>query len=310
MNAERVAQAFQAQTRQTWSDADSFRGVRKVQQRLQRRAVRIEALRVSAVLVVLVGIFGVARAMKRADVAPPQVPVVATADGSRVELLENTTAVRTLQDTPKAVAVALDRGRARFDIAPNPQRRYVVQLKHGAITVLGTVFEVTSEESAFNVSVEHGRVAVECSARRLELVDGQSYRCAEEAEKEAPAPVKKATKLAPVTPARAPATATASATNAAEAVDAALQASDAARKNGDLREAARVLERARNDYPNDERAFLLNFTLGKVYSSLGEHAEAAAAFHRVTTWWPHCPLARAAEERERAEARQIATTTP
>jgi transmembrane sensor len=296
MRAELI-KAFAEETRSAWSETDSFRAQHEVAQRLKRRQRRIRAAQVLSVLLLFAtGTFGLSVALDdNPFVHAPQVeepPVIATADGSRVELLEAGTKVRTVENSITRVHVALDRGRARFDIVPNKRRPYVVAVPKGTLTVLGTIFEVTTDEQGFTVSVEHGRVRVESGGRTLELVDGEQYRydpparkAIEEAKPKLHRPRAQAPKIAPAPP---------------ETVERALERSDDARLAGEPQLAASILERALEAYPEDPRAFLLVFTLGKLYAELGRREDAAQAFRRVHTEWPDCSLAAAARERENA----------
>ena len=84
-----------------------------------------------------------------------------------------------------------------------------------------------------------------------------------------------------------------------EPLDSMFARSDIARREGKPLVAIEILERARLDHALDSRAFLVSFTLGKLYADTSDKLEAAAAFRRVYTRWPGCALAEAAKARER-----------
>lgn len=51
-------------------------------------------------------------------------------------------------------------GEVRFDVAPDPQRPFVIETRHGRVRVLGTAFSVRVLDDGLRVAVAHGRVAV------------------------------------------------------------------------------------------------------------------------------------------------------
>lgn len=86
----------------------------------------------------------------------------------------------------------------------------------------------------------------------------------------------------------------------AESLDAMFARADAARRDRNAAVAIEVLERARVLHATDPRAFLVSFTLGKLYADVGDELEAATAFRRVHTRWHR---ARWRRQQERANAR-------
>lgn len=80
-------------------------------------------------------------------------------DGSRIEL--NTATVIRVATRPQAREAWLDRGEAFFDIAHNPDHRFVVHAGPRTITVLGTRFSVRRDGDEVTVAVISGRVRVD-----------------------------------------------------------------------------------------------------------------------------------------------------
>src|SRR5690606_37718298 len=72
--------------------------------------------------------------------------LVQLADGSRITLDTNTSL--SVAFSPELRAVELHSGRARFLVAPDPNRRFVVRSKHGRVTASRGAFDVDSGERA------------------------------------------------------------------------------------------------------------------------------------------------------------------
>lgn len=79
-------------------------------------------------------------------------------DGSQLQLGAETALQATLWRDRRLVA--LERGEARFSVAHDADRPFVVQTPQGRVQVLGTVFTVSLRTSGLHVAVEQGRVAV------------------------------------------------------------------------------------------------------------------------------------------------------
>lgn len=60
-------------------------------------------------------------------------------------------------------------GRAYFDVARDPSRTFTVHTRHGEAVVLGTQFEVRSEDLDFQVLVVEGRVRMNTAEKSLEI---------------------------------------------------------------------------------------------------------------------------------------------
>lgn len=95
--------------------------------------------------------------------------VQALNDGSTVTL----NAGSRLQDHSSAEQrrVSLNEGGAFFEIAPDPDRPFVVEVGNTRIEVLGTAFDVFADANDLSLSVEHGSVRVSDDLLRSELLD-------------------------------------------------------------------------------------------------------------------------------------------
>jgi transmembrane sensor len=118
-----------------------------------------------------------------APATPPQVAsalgqirTVVLPDGSRVTL--DTNSAVSLRFTDRERRVRLDRGRARFAVAADPHRRFVVAAGDLLVFDRGTVFDVRAVDGTVNVALIEGAVEVRDPARRalprpLALAPGQ-----------------------------------------------------------------------------------------------------------------------------------------
>lgn len=87
---------------------------------------------------------------------------VRLADGSRIEL-NTRTSVRA-GVSPRGREAWLDSGEALFEIAPDPERPFIVHAGPRTVTVLGTVFSVRRDHDRVTVSVLEGRVRIDDAA--------------------------------------------------------------------------------------------------------------------------------------------------
>lgn len=94
------------------------------------------------------------------------------ADGSSVMLLEARTDVSVERVDEHLVALQLREGRARFEVAPKPERVFRVRTAEVTVEVLGTVFEVEQRAARTHVVVTRGRVAVSWADQRVVLGAG------------------------------------------------------------------------------------------------------------------------------------------
>ncbi|MFG1374069.1 FecR family protein [Xanthobacter oligotrophicus] len=95
------------------------------------------------------------------------------ADGSRVEL--DADSALSLQFTPQARRLTLQRGRAFFDVAPDPARAFSVSAAGGVTTATGTQFSVHLWSNEVTVAVSESAVSIRAGAAALaQLRAGQA----------------------------------------------------------------------------------------------------------------------------------------
>lgn len=87
------------------------------------------------------------------------------ADGSRVEL--DADSALSLQFTPQARRLTLQRGRAFFDVAPDPARAFSVTAAGGVTTATGTQFSVHLWSNEVTVAVSESAVSIRAGAAAL-----------------------------------------------------------------------------------------------------------------------------------------------
>lgn len=97
-------------------------------------------------------------------------------DGSRVHLDTNSAISVVLGSTRQ---ITLARGRAYFDVARDPDRKFIVQAGNAEVQAIGTVFEVARNAETTMVTLVEGKVAVDASTagakgERTQLLAGQS----------------------------------------------------------------------------------------------------------------------------------------
>ncbi|MBY6243806.1 FecR family protein [Methylosinus sp. Sm6] len=110
---------------------------------------------------------------------------VTLADGSRVELdAKSAIAVRFADGERR---IALIEGEAWFDVAPDPSRPFVVAAGSGAITALGTAFDVAVDGDAVRVVVGEHRVKVENGGAAVVVAEGEGAAFADGAPASPPA---------------------------------------------------------------------------------------------------------------------------
>lgn len=98
------------------------------------------------------------------------------ADGTRVYLNSGSSLVYPVVFSKDKREVYLD-GEAYFEVAKEPQRRFVVQTGSKAVEVLGTKFNVSVDGSQhlFEAVLVSGKIALEANAGRIELTPNQCY---------------------------------------------------------------------------------------------------------------------------------------
>ena len=96
-------------------------------------------------------------------------------DGSSVTL--NTNSKVAIEYSRANRLVQLDNGEALFNVERNPKRPFIVETRHGDITVTGTVFTVFSEATETIISVVSGAVDISpVASPRVTLMPGQQIK--------------------------------------------------------------------------------------------------------------------------------------
>ncbi|WP_370151688.1 FecR domain-containing protein [Ferrovibrio sp.] len=80
------------------------------------------------------------------------------ADGSVVRMAPETAIALDVSESGRGVELL--KGRAFFEVAPDPARPFTVRAGGGAVTVLGTAFDVGLSDAALDVTVRSGAVGV------------------------------------------------------------------------------------------------------------------------------------------------------
>ena len=199
-------------------------------------------------------------------------------------------------------------GRVRYDVTPDPHRRFVVRVRDVQVRVLGTAFHVEVLPAAVAVRVERGSVQVVQLDRRVVLEAGEGITF-DTTGSATSAPVKEPAQEA--TAPRSPGPEVISGqprpnSSAPSGVSPAplLERADRARARGDLDGAARALRELLQRHPDDTRTALAQFVLGRVRTAQGAHHEAAVAFAACLARAPSGSLAEdALAELARAHAR-------
>jgi transmembrane sensor len=224
---------------------------------------------------------------------------VALADGSSLSL-EPATRLEPLENTAHALVLLLAGGRATFDVHPGGPRRWSIECGLATVEVVGTGFTLSRLPDRLEVDVDHGTVLV-----RGERVRDRVQRLTAGAHLEvsvaaAPSPAPPPSPPATQAPAAPPAPPQRAwrelATHGAYAdayrllgpngmgSEVARSASpgdlmtlaDVARLSGHPAEAVAPLTRVISEHPDDSRAPLAAFTLGKIHLNASGQAAAAA----------------------------------
>jgi transmembrane sensor len=247
---------------------------------------------------------------------------IAFGDGSQIDLMPETrVAVETSRQNE--VRLHLHRGRARFEIAHRAGRRFVVAAGEVEVAVIGTRFSVTRDHGKVEVAVERGIVEVSRKGRVLQrLLEGQRLEAEIESGTE-PAPLLPATQVAdsppqpppppheaepsapdlaedsgedpvaPTPPERHPRPAHAAKHKAREPEEhradpkELFDRANLSRRSGDVRDAAALYAELTKRFPNDARAGLAAFELGRLrMDSLNDPSGAIRALEQALTRAP------------------------
>lgn len=231
-------------------------------------------------------------------------------DGTRLDLDVQTT-LASLPPEPNRVDLELRGGRASFDVAHNPQRQFRVHAGAVTVVVLGTRFSVTRSDGVVQVNVERGKVAVESEGEVTQLIPGQSWQGKETHAAAAPsaqtAPSAGALEAPVATSSEADEDSAAghhssnaavkpngSGVSASEAESSSspakelFDASREARRVGNSRQAAQILQQLVSQHPKDPRAGLAAFELGRIRADvLGDTSGAIQAFEQALRLSPN-----------------------
>ena len=261
-------------------------------------------------------------------------PSLELADGSRAFVQGDQSQVVVARVASGLTELTLLRGSARFDVTPNPERRFRVRAGDVVVQVLGTAFEVERAATGTHVAVTRGRVAVSWPGGSTELGAGEArwFSSARNAQSAIPAPgtqpgttpldapaaerqtpgTNPSARLARASQApswrqhaeqgdfkRAYALLATERTRVADDVEELLLAADAARLSGHASEALPFLRKVVELHAADPRAPLAAFTLGGVLmNQLGRPREAEAAYGHARDLAPRGSLAQDALARE------------
>jgi transmembrane sensor len=223
-------------------------------------------------------------------------------DGSRAQMLGGARVDVAVQSA-ELVQLVQRSGVVRYEVTPNPDRRFVVDADGVEVRVIGTVFTVSLGEDDVRVAVERGRVEVAGTDRVSELGAGDELKLDRAVPVDEPIvldddvvieiePEGGQSKPREKPAGRAPPQ------HETPSAKELLDRADAARMRGRLGEAAEALSELVRRYPRDPLAYSSSFQLGKVQRSRGQHAAAAAAFTACHRRAPSGALA----EDARAEA--------
>jgi len=286
------------------SERDVERLVAGVRRKRARRATMLRAVLAAGAAVSLAGTVALVAQQGRhpgeaevAAVAPAAAParagrILRLSDGSIAVPLDAETQIELTEQRADHVGLWLARGRARFEVTPQPKRTFVVRAGDVTVTVVGTAFTVERVADRVGVSVQRGTVRVEWGAGSARVTAGGSgwypplVTAADRQAAMAPPP------RAPRAP-RGKGVALAAARDArSEAAAELLLAADRARLAGRAEEGADLLRKLLREHAGDPRAPLAAFTLGRLLlMELGRPTDAAAAFAEARRLAPSGPLA-------------------
>jgi len=209
---------------------------------------------------------------------------VALKDGSAIELAPSTR-VEVSEGEKRSVRLALRSGRVTCDVTRDEARSFVVLAGKVEVRVIGTRFTVERASLEHGervaVNVERGVVEVKGRAGLVRLTAGQSFR-------EDPEPLRgTASAQLPVDPPAAPSLSPPAPSAAPASARELLDQANWARRSGQTRDAAQAYETLLRRFPNDGRAGLAAFELGRLrMDSLADFAGAAQALERAVALAP------------------------
>jgi TolA-binding protein len=197
--------------------------------------------------------------------------------------------------SPDRIEVEQVSGVASYEVAPRPDRVFVVRAGVVRVEVIGTSFRVERSGGTVRVRVARGRVLVSRGDRTMVLGANEEISLAEDDPRgevtstgpaSGPAPVtsgEASAPAAPAVPASAPTTDDTHPPDMAQPAEGPTAAelfrlADDARARGDTAAAVRLLRELVRRYPRDGRVTMGLFTIGRLERARGSPAEAARAF--------------------------------
>lgn len=289
MNREKLA-AIRTAMHPPWDDLREQRVLRGA---LARGAARVGRRRVVAlglmcsvaVLSAMVGsaLLGHWHSSRNAEIASVPAAASSSSAGSVLTLADGSNVwvgpsgrIRVDHQTQDFVHIVQEGGEARYHVARDPAREFVVSAALLKLRVLGTDFLVKMTSDAVFLHVDAGRVRVEDSSGVTVFGPG------EEVTRTRSAPAGPPTGLVGAGGSEAGASALIPPTRIPPSFESLLNRADRARAGGRLDEAASLLEEILGRYPLDGRRSLVLFTLGRVELARGNPLKAATHFRRCT----------------------------
>jgi transmembrane sensor len=235
--------------------------------------------------------------------------VLALGDGSVVTPLGKDSRLLARRVSDTEVVVALAGGEARFDVPDRTARRFRADLGALALETHGAAFRVRIARRQVEVVAERGELSARWGRERRVIAAGETRTFPVAGREEIahappgePAPAPEPPSTWRDDAGRGDYQAAWTGLAAARALDSMadlLLAGDVARMSGHADAAVASLSRAIQLHPDDPRAPLAAFTLGRVHlEDLGAPRDAALAFARALELAPEGPLAEDALARE------------
>ncbi len=306
-----------------WSPARSHQVLSRIIQRKRRFDLSTVALASAAVTVaVVVAMFLSARGeVAHSKTAKNSEQHLQLADGTRAIALGDTSSVRLVKENDSLVSFSLDSGKGWFDVTPSGTRTVEVVAKDVHVQVLGTEFVVEIQGDVVHVWVQRGKVLVTSSEGKVELTKGDHARFPSRADETDETPVgpdelvevdedgfddeegfddevdatieireppkhdtppAKGTEKQEATKPQPP---------AVDPIATLWKDADEARIRNDFAAAHVALTQLLSDYPDDPRAALAAFTLGRVLMKTDQSDRVVArAFAKARKLAPNGPL--------------------